>query len=267
MRQQLETSIIIDAIEKNYSDFRISMAKLKECDYAIGENFNYAFGKWPSGIYDIKMTESNIQLVIDDMVTKMKNGLLPKVVITGPSSQPPNYDAYFIKHGLKKIKDIPGMAINLDEFKHTLPENDKIGIELVNDSSLTIEWVTIVCEELLNKTNPEFIKEFYDLLKTAITNSAYKLFVAKYEGKAVATSLLYLNNGTAGLYFVATKKAYRGKGIGKRITIAPTIYAKKHGYRFVVLQASDLGAIVYNKLGYKEYCTLRRYRLTTKLNP
>ena len=45
------------------------------------------------------------------------------------------------------------------------------------------------------------------------------------------------------------------------MTIVPLIEAKKLGYRIATLHASKLGLGIYEKLGFKEYCTLSRYML------
>ena len=75
----------------------------------------------------------------------------------------------------------------------------------------------------------------------------------------MATSLLLLAEGVAGIYFVATLPAARRRGIGYSITLEPLREARRMGYGVGVLQASNAGAPVYRKMGFLESCKMRSY--------
>jgi predicted acetyltransferase len=90
-----------------------------------------------------------------------------------------------------------------------------------------------------------------------------KLFLAYFDGKPVATSLLFTHKNIAGIYYVATLPAYRNKGFGLNITLAAMQAATESGFRNVILQATPLGAKVYKRAGFKEYCQAEVYRLKT----
>jgi len=66
----------------------------------------------------------------------------------------------------------------------------------------------------------------------------------------------------AGIYCVAVCSEYRNRGIGKAITMAPLLQAKKKGYEISILTSSELGFNVYSRIGFKECCKYGQYIYT-----
>ncbi len=83
------------------------------------------------------------------------------------------------------------------------------------------------------------------------------------EGRMVATSSVFMREGFAGVYCVATVAEERGKGLGACVTANPLKQACDRGYRTGVLQASAMGESVYRRLGFETYGALQmRLRLS-----
>ena len=81
-------------------------------------------------------------------------------------------------------------------------------------------------------------------------------FGVEHEGELVATSLLYLHNGLAGIYGVATKPEHRGKGLAAHLTAEPLRLAWARGYQTGLLQASAMGAPVYTRIGFHTHASM-----------
>lgn len=72
------------------------------------------------------------------------------------------------------------------------------------------------------------------------------------DGRAVATSMLFLADGLAGIYCVATRPAERGKGLGAHATAEALRIARTLGYGVGVLQSSTAGHSIYVGLGFAD---------------
>jgi GNAT superfamily N-acetyltransferase len=72
------------------------------------------------------------------------------------------------------------------------------------------------------------------------------------DGRTVATSLLHLADGLAGIYCVATVPEERGKGLGAHATAEALRTARRQGYGVGVLQSSPAGHSVYLGLGFAD---------------
>ncbi|HUB59502.1 MAG TPA: GNAT family N-acetyltransferase [Puia sp.] len=79
-------------------------------------------------------------------------------------------------------------------------------------------------------------------------------FVASIRGKVVGQSVVFLTAGewgVAGIYHVGVVPQFRNKGIGKAVTLAACLYARERGYRYAVLNSTDVGRPAYRQLGFQ----------------
>ncbi len=77
------------------------------------------------------------------------------------------------------------------------------------------------------------------------------------DGRPVATSAAFVDGDTIGVYNVAVPEAERRKGLGEALTAAAARAGADAGATRSILQASQLGAPVYRRMGYE---TPDRYR-------
>jgi ribosomal protein S18 acetylase RimI-like enzyme len=91
-------------------------------------------------------------------------------------------------------------------------------------------------------------------------DAPWQMHVGYHGATPVATNILFLGAGVAGLYGVATIPQARRRGYGRAITVAPLSEAVERGYRYTVLFSSQQGYPVYRRLGFRELdCRIGRY--------
>lgn len=70
------------------------------------------------------------------------------------------------------------------------------------------------------------------------------------DGELVATSAVVLLGGTAGIYNVATPEQHRRQGLGEALTWAAVERGAQEGFTTATLQASAMGAPIYQRMGF-----------------
>lgn len=75
--------------------------------------------------------------------------------------------------------------------------------------------------------------------------------VAYVEGKPAAAAVTMASHGIAGVYWVGTIEAYRGRGLCQAVVREVTNAGFDLGARLNSLQASVMGEPIYKKLGYE----------------
>jgi GNAT superfamily N-acetyltransferase len=76
-----------------------------------------------------------------------------------------------------------------------------------------------------------------------------RVWVGYVDSRPVASSLAYASDGVVGVFCVATTADARGRGYGEALTWAATMSDPS---RPAVLQASEMGAGVYRRMGFRE---------------
>ena len=163
--------------------------------------------------------------------------------------------------GMRLITKIPCMAadFNIEKLNDKTP--DGATISEVKDTSDLLVWADI---SFRGFQMPERTREQYNDFVLSFergSRAAQKLFLAYIDKKPVATSLLFTDKNTAGIYYVATLPEYRNKGMGYYVTLTAMRAAKDAGYNNIILQATPAGAKVYRRIGFQEICQAQIYKL------
>jgi ribosomal protein S18 acetylase RimI-like enzyme len=156
--------------------------------------------------------------------------------------------------GFTADTDPPGMALVLDELVE--PEMPR-GLTIVpvgDPETLQVWGQTFTVGYGLP---PEMGEPFMAILTEV--GGAMQHYLGYLDGTPVAAASLFPAAGVAGIYDIAVLPAMRGKGIGAAITAAALRDARAMGYNAAILQSSDMGFRVYQRLGFRQLCPMDHY--------
>jgi len=176
----------------------------------------------------------------------------------GPSSRPLDIEERLQEMGFCATELTTGMRLQLHELREApLPT----GLQVLRVSSLRhLEHLSCMLAE--NWDPPDSaVAPFYQAAAALILQpqSAMRYFVAYLDGEPAAVSGLYLEGGVGGIYSVATRRQFRRRGIGARLTWAAADEARRAGAVLAVLQAAPEGKEIYQRLGFQDCCVFAEY--------
>jgi GNAT superfamily N-acetyltransferase len=89
------------------------------------------------------------------------------------------------------------------------------------------------------------------LTPAVLDDPTVQVVVARVGGEPVSTATLVVTDEVAGIYTVATPEAHRGHGYGAAVTAAVVEEGRARGCTMASLQASPMGAPVYERMGFR----------------
>ena len=195
------------------------------------------------------------EATLDERIERLTAHGVPIVWLVGPSTQPTDLGSYLERRGWSHDDEAPGLAVDLHTLNEPLSLPPHITIERVSDEETLKTWLRIIF------VGSELPEEGLLSLLDVVTRFGFKhgaavhYYLGMLGDKPVATSLLYLGGGVAGIYNVATLPEARRRGIARALTLAPLLEARAWGYRIGILQATPMGINIYHRMGFREYCT------------
>ena len=184
---------------------------------------------------------------LDDILLPYRERNNRSILFLFPNAHPTNISSYA---GMTLIHERPCMAIHTSQVSYSLPDNFKI--TLVKDEQDIEAWVSVQ-----SQTNGGFEEAVFQTYTQAIANtlansSNQRAFIGWENDSPVASSLLILEAGVAGIYQVATIEQVRGKGYGRAMTGYPLTMASHAGYEVGILMATEMGFPLYEKMGFEK---------------
>ena len=168
-----------------------------------------------------------------------------------PTTQPADLGSYLEAHGMKGFDGIPNMVVDLETLPAANPPADLV-IKRVDDATEVPKWVDafVAAYELDADAGKVFASALGNL--NPKQRDTVHLYWSSRNGQPVATAVVMLAEGVAGLYGVATMPTARRQGIGTLITLAALQEARAQGYRIAGLQASQEAYDLYHTLGFSD---------------
>jgi ribosomal protein S18 acetylase RimI-like enzyme len=152
------------------------------------------------------------------------------------------------------------------EYAMVIPLS-RVGAPRAGPRSLSIESVTDNaalqdCAAVISAGRDQWTAGFFQLTNpsTAVGQEAMRYYLARLDGRPVATAAQFFWGGLAAIWWVTTIPDFRRRGVATAITRAALADAAGLGYRAAMLESPPDSVPMYRRLGFREYCRINVYR-------
>lgn len=262
--QDLSDASLAEAIEANLYEFLGMSRQWPRAEVHTSPELEWCITGTPFSIFNslwhTRLTAETAQAAIQAAIARGRDRRVPMLWWTGPASTPVDFDALLERYGFHCSDLEQGMAVDLHFFKDSQSMPAGLTIEPVQDLETLKTWCHAFVVGFGFPADAE--SSFLDWFSYLPVYS----YLGRLNGAAVATSAVFYASGVAGVYNVSTLPDARQRGIGTAMTLAALRAARAAGYRAGILQASDMGAPVYRKLGFQKYCDIGLYEWVYNLS-
>jgi ribosomal protein S18 acetylase RimI-like enzyme len=244
------------AIWENLSSLNLNFARLPGVAHSDRQDLKWIYTGRPflNRIFRAEFTPEEAAERIVQVNEMVKSWAFPPTWFIDPDSTPANLIDILKANGWENFFSRTGMAL---EMKAPIPEAplpQGVTIAPVTDETGLHIWPRLFFSER-SQEHKDHLSAFYRGFRQ-IEDKASTYFIAYLEGEPVASSLLYLGAGVAGLYWIGTLPKARRRGIATALTRHTLQHAQSLGCDRAILQASAAGVPIYRSLGFKEYCKI-----------
>jgi len=268
--EDTSTPSLVAAIETNLWAFILKSGTYTQAEIHDDPDMLWVMTGLPVGLHNGVLRgdvmPDNLDTTIKKVIERGRSRQAPILWSTGPATRPSDLGTHLERHGFIRDHDMVGMALDLAILKAPPAPPDLI-IEQVKDIETAQKWIEASGAgfELPESLTQVVVER---LARAGVGPEAgTRNYIGWLNGNAVATSMLFLGEGIAGVYCVATAPAARRQGIGAAMTHFALQEAKVLGYRVGILQASAMGYSVYRQLGFQEYCKIGQFHWSPEAVP
>jgi ribosomal protein S18 acetylase RimI-like enzyme len=264
IQTELSDEALVMAIRANMCDFFRHFSRSDPKEHFENEKFVRWFmplpHPWFNGVLSSKLPETLDNAFIEETIQYFRDKNTNTFTWwLEPHLKRVDWEPRLAKYGFGFSNDTPGMAVDLN----TLPESKQVdGLEIraVDDEETLHAWAHVFT--LGYELPPAWEGMIWYAWSKLGLQFPMRNYLGFLEGKPVSTSTMFLGGGAAGIYDVATLPEARSKGLGAALTLYPLLEARSMGYRVGVLQSSEMGYRVYERLGFRHLCQIENFYLT-----
>jgi hypothetical protein len=135
-----------------------------------------------------------------------------------------------------------------------------VEIRLVDDAASVAAYADVTARAYVSLGSPDEVTRTHFNGPTALQSPNLRAAIAYLDGEPVSCAQILMGHGIAGVYWVGSLEAARGKGLAEAVTRYVTNLGFDLGAANVQLQASAMGEPIYRRMGYQDLYR-REFRL------
>jgi GNAT superfamily N-acetyltransferase len=261
------------AVEENlFALFRamstLPGSQMEETDH-LSRHLAFPTNPMYKGVWNTRLTAETADPAINEAIDWFKSRSAPFFFWwTGPKTKPEDMGIHLTRHGLIDMEGqgqsmapgikstamgAPGMVADLHNMNETVlakvPQEFEMN-DVRNETDLQdFRRVFIEGYEIPSTLADGWVQSAHEF---GIGKTPWRLVLGRLNGQPVATNIILNGAGVVGVYGIAVTPSARGKGIGAAITLKPMLDARDlAGYNYAVLFSSEMGAPVYERIGFR----------------
>jgi ribosomal protein S18 acetylase RimI-like enzyme len=152
-------------------------------------------------------------------------------------------------------------AADLSQLAQLTPPDLEYTFEAIKTPAELADWMPLFAETFgVPASEIPLTLDVFSHLSFA-PDSEWRHYALRVGRQIVATGSMHLGAGVAGLYNIATDRAYRQHGLGTAITLLIYEEAERMEYRIGALQTTYPNALrLYHRIGFEVYCKFGIYQ-------
>lgn len=199
-------------------------------------------GAWPGYLIGSEITDTDQLTAIAAAISA---GSVPPLWIL-ESAPERNTEKLLSVHGLRMVNYWTGMYLDVADLQDREQSARHCVIRKITGESDIDLWVGLVNRVIMNSSRLDST-----LFMKLPANEKFHLYGLWKEDELLSTTLIFVHDRIAGLYFVATDEAHQGKGYGTAIADYAMNDIKAAGVESFVLHATRPGLKLYQKRGFR----------------
>ena len=206
--------------------------------------------------YSYAQDEAAAQQLIDQVIGKAREFKRAAAWTVESTFQPSTMGQLLQKNGFESVGTFPAMIYFLDE-QIEQPLNPDIEIKKITQAELE-PWLEIVAEGFHYDSTLK--KVYHDaLIKDGINTAKTEHYALYYQGQIACVGSLHVGGEWVGIYSVATKQEFRGKGLATALMYFFLKRARELKVNYALLLANPPAERMYSTIGFKKVSEIPIY--------
>ena len=206
-----------------------------------------------------RLAAEQAEAAIEQITADARTRGTPILWFTGPLTRPADLEARLETHGFTRDEPEPGMVVDLAGLNEQPSRPADLTVRRVGDEAGWRQWADVTAQVWGGGPITNYEENPWCRIFRATDPEVLFAYVGRLSDQPVASSLMLLGAGVAGLYLVSTLPDARHRGIGTCVCLEPLLEARRRGYCVGVLEATAMGLHVYHRLGFKEVCQISAF--------